>query len=258
MIYIFEDKADDLTSLLFKAGYDKDTASKFIYAGGNGNLLKEAENQLCHAQEAEKVCVFLDMVPDNKELHKIYSNLRRLCRQYTYRLIVMPIVCAEYYLIKSLSNEPVMKSKVGVDICINKEVYFSSPLIETNDDKKFCKTFEKYCKLILLKNMENCAKHSRGENEENIMYGVYYTSDCICNRSMDNCVHKSLLDKALNFLQNYPYMPEESLLNREKLSDNEIVLIHKKLVDEFNDVIKKYRMADPVNAAKYKEIAYFV
>lgn len=62
----------------------------------------------------------------------------------------------------------------------------------------------------------------------------------------------------MNFLQNYPYIPEESLLNREKLSDNEIVLIHKKLVDEFNDVIKKYRVADPVNATRYKEIRYFV
>ncbi len=97
MIYIFEDKADDLISLLFKAGYSEKTASMFIYTNGNGALISEAKKQLQNIPNSEKICVFIDMAPGNKELYGIYRGLMKIAKQYTDRMIIMPLICAEYY-----------------------------------------------------------------------------------------------------------------------------------------------------------------
>lgn len=259
MIYIFEDKTDDLISLLFKAGYNEKTASKFIYTNGNGALIGESKKQLQNTPNNEKICVFIDMAPGNKELYGIYRGLIKIAEQYTGRMIIMPLICAEYYLIRSFVNKPVLKSYVGVDICVNKEVYFNSPLIVTQQDKEFCKNFEKYCKLILIKNLMDCARHSRGIRHENLIYGAYYTKDCKCDAGTDSCVTEPVLKKSYDFLKNYPCIPEGSYFqDTQKYSDLEMQGIHRRLVDEFNEVIQKFIEADSVNKNRYKKIPYMM
>ena len=38
---IFEDKSDDLLSLLFKQSYNKEVSDKFIYSNGNGSITQK-------------------------------------------------------------------------------------------------------------------------------------------------------------------------------------------------------------------------
>lgn len=135
----------------------------------------------------------MDMIPGNKETAKIYKSLRDMSFKSQYRLVVLPVVCMEYYLVKSLKASQVMKSQAGVDICINKDVYFDSPLIVTDIDKSFVKNFEKYCKLILIKNLKKCASHS-GKTTE-VRYGKYYLKDCFCQYEETECIEEKLLAK---------------------------------------------------------------
>lgn len=133
---IFEDKSDDLLSLLFKQSYNKDISDKFLYCNGNGSIIQNVEKSLI--ETSERVIVFLDTVPENKSIEDIYGNLLRLSIKYPMRLFVMNIVCAEYYFIKSICNSNVIKNKSGLDIILNRGLYHTSSLIETAEDKKVC------------------------------------------------------------------------------------------------------------------------
>lgn len=160
MIFVFENKKDDLLSVLFRASYSN---CSFIYANGCGNLESCVEDNLSKSDDS--ILVFLDTIPDNKNTVNIYKNLRRLSRKNDFRIVVMPIVCAEYYFIRSLRREYFIDD-TGVDICINKMFWKNSALV-SDSDRKFVKNFEKYCKLILFKSVKDCIKHTRYEDNSN-------------------------------------------------------------------------------------------
>lgn len=61
MIFVFEDKKDDLLSVLFRASYSN---CSFIYANGCGNLESCVEDNLSKSDDT--ILVFLDTIPDNK------------------------------------------------------------------------------------------------------------------------------------------------------------------------------------------------
>lgn len=88
MIYIFEDKEDDILSRLFRKSYSIEATNKFVYSNGNGRIIKTAEEYLKETQE--EICVFLDTIPGNDSIHRIYSVLRLMSMQNNFRIVVMP------------------------------------------------------------------------------------------------------------------------------------------------------------------------
>lgn len=62
--YLFEDKKEDKFSKLYCSSLPDDIKKDIYYAQGNGYLVSEAEKLL---HNGEKVIVFLDTVPNNKE-----------------------------------------------------------------------------------------------------------------------------------------------------------------------------------------------
>ena len=56
MIYIFEDKEDDILARLFRKSYSIEATNKFVYSNGNGRIIKTAEEYLKETQE--EICVF--------------------------------------------------------------------------------------------------------------------------------------------------------------------------------------------------------
>ena len=245
MIYVFEDRADDLLSELFMSAYSK---CSFVYTRGNGNLVDKIVELLQNSNDT--IMVFLDTIPDNKNTINVYNNLRRVSRKNNFRVFVMPIVCAEYYFIQSLSNNMFI-SHLGVDICKNKGYWKNSELIE-DMDKHFVKNFEKFCKLILLKNVKDCAKHSR---KDNIFYGIYYQNDCLCDYSDNSCKKFPKVEKAVNFVHQYPVFPSVNFLGEcIFLTDEDLWAIHRKLVDDFNAMVDVYRSNNLSYA--YSKISY--
>lgn len=252
---VFEDKSSDLLSLLFKQSYNKEVSDKFIYSGGNGNIYKKAVN--CLSTTSDRVFVFLDTVPENKSIFDIYRSLLLLSREYPKRLFVINIVCAEYYFIKSISNSNLITSKDGLDIILNRMPFHTSSLISTDKDRSFAKNFEKFCKLFLMKNVKDCAKHSRGsveENNINELYGDYYTKDCSC---FPECNKISITDKSISLLSEYPCIPSDSNIKDVVLLDDErIISLHRSLVDDYNKMAILYNESGTAKKSKLLRYMY--
>lgn len=253
MIYVFEDHEEDIISKFFRKAYPDNKSKEFVYAKGNSNVDKIVENLLQITNDT--IVVYLDTIPGNKHTAEIYSKLRRKSQMEQYRIIVLPVVCMEYYLIKSLKDSQAMKCLTGVEICINKGLYFNSALISTAEDKKFVKNFEKYCKLILIKNLKQCASHSGKLTEQ--CYGAYYLNNCICQYAEDDCKREELKTKIHRYLSQFDCVPMDNIIgNGKTLSTDEIWDIHRKLVQEYNDMVEFYINSgnSNVDVSQYKEI----
>lgn len=141
---------------MFRVAYTEDVSSKFLYAQGNGGIYKIASNELSNKNNI--VVVYLDTIPGNIETRRVYIRLRNLSKNNDFRLVVLPILGAEYYMIKSIKDKNVVEIPYEVNNCINKNDYFNSIIIENDKDKAYCINYERYCKLILLKAVKDCIK----------------------------------------------------------------------------------------------------
>lgn len=100
MIFVFEDNEEDIISKFFRKAYPVQFTDSFVYAKGNGNIKNIVSDLL--KISTENIVVYMDMIPGNKETAKIYKSLRDMSFKSQYRLVVLPVVCMEYYLVKSL------------------------------------------------------------------------------------------------------------------------------------------------------------
>lgn len=256
-MYIFEDKKDDILSVLFRKAYPDEIAEDFVYAGGAGNIVKLVEKSLIDCPY-DILYIFMDVVVDNPETVRIYKKLCSLSRAHSFRVIVFPLVCAEYYFIKSISGHlELFKVPVDLKTCVNKLFYRDSPLIENDEDKKFVTSFEKYCKLILKKDsyVLDCIRHSRGGNSTNLKYGLYYSRDCLCTLSEERCAVKTILHKSFELLAQYPCFPRGAFLEKKALSQDQLWMVHRILVEQYNDWCINLRNRDtPDRRYLYKTI----
>ena len=240
MIYIMEDRADDILSQLYMVAYTNKENKHWV--GGNGFLVEKAEYYLKNTNDT--VAVFMNTIPGNISCKIIYRNLLNLGKKYPNRLIVMPIICSEYYFIKALCKmESVIMHNKDVLICIKKGNFKKSALYNKDDDmKNVCKNFEKYCKLILIKYVRDCIKYSRGYgNTINDAYGIFYKEDCKCNKCDKHCRERSLVEKSIRYLSEYVCVPADAnSTNKEGISIDKAKLIHRYLVDQFNKFSDKY------------------
>lgn len=254
MIYLFEDNEKDLISILYKSIYGSNMIRNFRYCNGNGNLCKTTKDEL--NKHNDSIAVFMDTIPGNRDIIRIYNELKSLSLKSNNRVIVFPIVCSEYYFIKSILDKNVIEDYTGIDICISKKPYFKSPLIQSEEDRRFCKNFEKYCKLILKKNLHNCAKHTSLNNDK---YGIYYKSDCLCSSELASCKILDIEAKSFDLVKQYPCFPKlYTVTNLVKFSERDIIQIHRRLVDEFNSMVDIYTNEDIANIHKYKHISYMM
>ena len=174
--------------------------------------------------------------------------MRYESRKNNNRVIVLPIICAEFYILKLLSKNKMITDETKADIAFNFELY--DEVLQSNEvtdlDVKFCKNFEKYCKLVTMKWVKECAK-TNGTQE-------YYTESCVCNTLKDNsCESYGLIQKAIDYVSQYPCVPEGSYTNdRKNLTVEEIWDIHRQLVVMFNKIVDKFQSKD--NSRKYSEI----
>lgn len=252
MKYVFEDDGRDVLSTFFRKAYPSTVSDHFVYARGNGNLYETVLDILNQDLRCD-ILVYIDMVPGNKEIVNIYRKLSRLSRTHNNRVVPMPIVCAEYYLLCSLLVSNIVEDMTGVDLCVKRLPYFDSPAIQSEIDKAFCKNFEKYCKLLVKKNLKSCARIS-GKEEH---YAIFYNTDCKCGIEGTQCtVTSSVKDKAINYIRQYPCVPAGSfaIVNARTLSISEMWDVHRRLVAEYNEMTDKFRQADVRNMHKYINI----
>lgn len=246
MIYIFEDMRDDVLSEFFRKAYPSEVANKFIYTNGNGGIISTVKEMIESTQD--NIIVFMDFYPTNDSIVKIYKNLRRESRINENRIIVLPIVCSEFYILKFLDKNGMITDKTKSDIVFNFDLY--DEVLKSNEvtdlDVTFCKNFEKYCKLVTMKWVKECAR-TNGTQE-------YYTEGCVCNTLKDDkCHYHELTQKAIDCISQYPCVPAGSYANNIKqLTIEEVWDIHRQLVNKFNEIVDKLEPID--SSRKYKKI----
>ena len=207
MIYLFEDKQGSQLSALFRGAYTAEVASRFCYSNGNAKL-KETAHRLLREHPEETVMTFIDITPDNKWTVLLYNELVTEYVESGQRILPVPIVCSEFYFIRSIANLPICLDKAALRLCIEELPWRESSLVSTVDDKKFCKNFEKFCKLYLLKAVKDCAKSTPGVGASNTEYDVFYTQDCPCIVSIPRCSPISVADKAKRYVAQFPCYPK--------------------------------------------------
>lgn len=186
MSYIFEDHPDDSLSRLFKNGYLETVSSEFIYAKSVSNVNEIVKQELRKATD-EIICVFMDLVPNNINLVQVYKKLSKKSQKSNYRIIVFPLVCAEYYFICALPKYAILDKKAA-DLCINRLPFYHSKIVQYSK-KKLPNTFEQFCKLILDRGVIDCIKR---DSSNNSMYDFYFDKDCKCKASLKNCIDLTL------------------------------------------------------------------
>lgn len=252
MSYIFEDHPDDSLSRLFKKSYSNDVSSKFIYAQSVSNVKKLARQEL-RKTENEMVYVFMDMVSNNINLIQIYKYLSKKSQDSNYRLVVLPLVCAEYYFICSLSEYTIL-DKETMDLCINRLPFTNAKIVQSV--KKVPATFEQFCKLILCSGVIDCIKRDSSNN--NPMYDFYFNKDCRCESSLRDCLNLTLQEKSKQFLGQYPCIPANHIFENTEnsLHFNDIWQVHRQLVDEFNTMVDIFKNSNSSPKGYYEHIEY--
>mgnify|MGYP000110956930 CR=1 FL=1 len=97
-------------------------------------------------ESSECAVVFLDSVPQNEQVLSNYKALVGVASMYPDRVIPLPIVCAEYYFLKSLQYQPVFKDKELVEFCLSKKYYKDLPHLIGHEHHAV--TFERFCKFV--------------------------------------------------------------------------------------------------------------
>lgn len=212
-----------------------------------------------------EIYVFLDLVPDNPFTVKSYEKLLKLKRRGC-NILVFPIPCSEYYMLKTLCSLHMEGLNQDIITVLNREVYYNSNLFELELSKEYITNFEKYCKVVFGSISKICARKSNNaDREHNNLKGRFYRVNCEDCKECD--FGETLQNKAEELLHRFPCIPigaNITKFHRRVLSRNEMVEIHRQLVDEYNATVERYRgysgqmkVPIPELMKKLKTISYF-
>lgn len=240
MKYFFEDQEGSALSEFLRISYGR--REDIVFTAGAGNLLVYAEE---HLKNPENVAVvYLDTVPNNLSTEDIYKELAGLSKATDYHCVVIPIVCVEYYFLKSLVGSTVIKDKRLVDLCVLKDYYLHESSLKMHSAKSY-DTFERFCKMVCEYSLYRCASiRRRGK----LAKSHYYTKDhCPCCSKDAACVepNKSLMEKSSKFVSMFPCIPQGGVVKRRIATLEEAWQKHRSLVEELNAWSARYSAAEP-------------
>ncbi len=232
---IFEDDERDDIQRLFRESYSID-CNNIIWSQGSSNIIHKIEN-LGYDNE---YFVFMDLVPDNVETYKSYRKISGL-KNLGYKIIIFPIPCAEYFMIKAFIDMGVLDKDNVPEELINKDIYYNSEFIHTDKDIRYINTFERFCKRVLASlNKECLRKSSEDDREQNNLKGSIYREDCPCIHN--TCLDMTLKIKSFHLLKQYPCIPSGSIHKSvSRLTWNDCIKLHRKLIDDYNNQVQMYR-----------------
>lgn len=258
MEYVFEDNKKSMLVSLYERAYLPSEIMHFHYTNGSARIVGYIKNNF---DINTGICIFLDLPPGNQNVRQIYSDIKDLIYKSGYKkIIVIPIVCREYYYLKMLSNTRLVIDQNWVDNCLrfNLTKLLKLPIIETDQEKKNITTFEKICKLIAKKGIKECGRIGKIRVDESGHRPFIY-SDCAqeCSGWNETCIAKKLNIKGAELVMQFPVFPCKSIIKHVNTFDWEsAVLMHRKLVDTYNIISDKLDSADLDRFGHYSHIDY--
>ena len=230
MYYVFEDEETQGISQLILTAYKDEARAKIKFSSGRGNLLRLAGKLI--RETGDSVCAFVDLVPDGKDTVDSFRKLLCFEAENRDKFIVIPIICIEYYLIKSIANSDVSLDSEEISRCLSICNYTESRLVHNN----WTGTFEKYCKKVVDSAFKRCLRHR--DKILNTKVNCYYTRcDCPCNigYQSDGCTTISRLHKAFKLLSMLYVIPIGTVFSEDTkipVHLHEAYSLRKKFVDE--------------------------
>ena len=195
IVHIFEDHKESVLAQLYRAAYPISVSASFEYADGVSNLESKIKEFLSKSY-VEAIVAYMDAIPGNKSTRDIYFKLRHLARGSNIPVHIVPLVCAEFYFIKAFSDcSSLILLPDAVKSCAELSAIYSSDIVSTDEDKRYCNSFERYCKLVQAKAFRPCASASSSTNI------FFYQNDCVAD------VQMSLHKKGLKYVQVFPCFP---------------------------------------------------
>ena len=129
----------------FLINYSKLTGNDLVFTKGIGNLINRVRRLV--SQECI-VIAYVDLVIDNRETINNLLKLITIIESYSGakdRMVIVPIPCIEYYLVRSLVSEGLISIDDNlIETCVNFGDY-----TKYNIPKRYRSSFEKYCKYIV-------------------------------------------------------------------------------------------------------------
>ena len=239
MKLLFEDNPYSVTSQFIKAGYSIDIPE---FTGSNSELIK-AWRRLYKEKNQHRgpIVLYIDVVPDNIALQDEYRQiLQELARSNKTELakwvFVIPIPCIEFYFIKAFMPQE-EEAQVVLELGDYRATKLYQGQYRGRDCKKFAKSFEKYCKVVLDRHPEVCKQIGReGISEETIRIwkSRYYKNHCYCYKE-GACKTSDYVDlnkKACLLLQELPVA--------FSAGESNIARIERQAVEAYNNMVVKY------------------
>ena len=216
---------------------NKHIKDKLWWVGGAGKIIPAIKS----LSKKSEIYVFMDLVPDNRETANLYRDIRML-RKEGYDILVFPIPCAEYYMIKVLCDLGIQSRTPDIDIVLKRGVYYNSSILDNPQSKEHIKNFETFCKVVLSKMGMMCAcKSNEKDRELNNLKGRFYRADCQCTACNFRYSMQQKAEKLLSIYRCFPPGAYVIYYKIRKYSRNDCIAIHREMVDEYNLIVDNYR-----------------
>lgn len=253
MEYVFEDYPKSSLARLYEVSYPESMIGHFHYSRGSGKIISLIRGKF---DKETSICVFLDLPPGNKQVVGLYKNIADLRATGEFpNLIVMPIVCREFYYIKFIVTTHLVTDRTLIDKCL---AFTPSELVVDSCGKPLADNFERMCKLASKFGIKECARVGRltPEDRDNI----YLICDCLCSGDVydtSTCNKQTLMSKSTSMVSQFPVFPPHSFVDDVvHIKDKDIAGWHRALVDSFNNTSLKMRSMSHKDC--YSTVGYMI
>lgn len=197
MILLFEDKENTPSSQLLK----KSLYGENIKFSGSNTALSKVAEQL--KSDGHKVIIFFDLAVNNRKTKELYESLSDKYEDDS-NILVLPIICIEYYILKMLYNHGFLDFDLYKSIDIQ---YSLDNFVKEITGVAIDESIEKHYKHILnqIGNKNHCYNNKTDAENKGLLKGKFYTHGCPCERTYCKvCKTASIAYKAESLYSSLP------------------------------------------------------
>lgn len=173
---------------------------RVFFAGGNTKVYEKLQNLY---NPDDYFVVYVDVSPNNTTTVVLFRRLASLPLCKKRNVLLLPIVCIEYYVLRMLSDNSILRIRPEwndlYDALFVKEDFLSALKIKNL-------SVEKLYKLLVTGQFQKCAYNSS-------QFGVYYKEDCPCSLRCNINPSIRLADKSFSLWRLLPVMDDDTLFS---------------------------------------------
>lgn len=219
------------------------------FSKANTSVKKEIKTVIKERRDEDTIFVYLDLVPDNKELFVIYVDiLEFLIMEKIKNICVIPIYGLEHIAMlafqKFITDDIDKRIITGNQLYHNSDLYFDSHSYGIGKPK----SYEKYVKRVVRFKAQSCMINSSTKKEHNF----FYFEDCKTIK-----LKYKLKQKSYDLFTKLPIFPcfscNEIACSESKIEINEEMI---KLLDQFEVLCSEYNKNGYKVCSEYKSIKH--